>query len=96
MDFELVALLAVTGGIWLGMMGIGSRVWLRKKELESGGSASKDVMRAVEDLREEMSQIRASQEQQITELHERLDFAERMLVQKSQPRAIEGAESTPL
>ena len=58
--------------------------------------ASKDMLRAVEDLREEVSQIRASQEQQITELHERLDFAERMLVQRSQPRAIEGAESTPV
>ncbi len=94
MDISLVVVVAVAGGIWLGMMGIAARVYLRKKELETqGGSA--ELALQVDELREELGQLRTAQEMQVSELFERLEFTERMLTNGRAPDDADRA-STPV
>ena len=96
MDLSIVALLAVTGSIWLGIMGISAKVWLRKRELDAKRLDTQHLVETLEELREDMTQLRALQESQTAELHERMDFTERILTQGREPKPIESEEPTPV
>lgn len=74
---ELIAALvgtAMLGGFTLA----GLRMWLRHREgrlgLERGGAAA-GMADAVEDLRDQVVALRS----EVADLHERIDFAERLL-----------------
>lgn len=68
------------------------RMWLRARY---GTSVSTE--RLVEGLREENSQLRADCDARIAELEERLDFAERRLVQeRASPRLASPPARTPV
>ena len=83
MDFDSIGAFALffsTGAIgctlvWLASYRMKLKADLEKARLDAGGSES------IEQLREEMQQLLAEQGTQIDELHERLDFAERLLTQ---------------
>jgi hypothetical protein len=68
-----------------------TKAWVQKKELELGGKDS-SLAKQVEDLRFEVEELRAEQRTHTAELHERIDFAERLLTssQRGGPE-----ESTP-
>lgn len=93
---ELAVLIAVAGGVWLGIMGIAAKVWLRKRELDATRVGTQHLEHALEELREDVAQLRALQESQTAELHERMDFTERILTQGRQPRRAESEEPTPV
>lgn len=65
---------AVLGGFTLA----GLRMWLRYREARLGierGAAGDGVSEAVEDLRDQVAALRG----EVSDLHERIDFAERLL-----------------
>jgi hypothetical protein len=55
-----------------------TRAWVQKKEFEFGGKDSA-LAKQVEELRFEVEELRAEQRTSTAELHERIDFAERLL-----------------
>ena len=55
----------------------GLKVWLKKKELDR--HVDSGLEEAVENVRLEMDDLRAEHAQQISDLQERVDFAERLL-----------------
>jgi hypothetical protein len=69
----LTTLFGIGGG--LTALIVVTRFWLKKKELEAGGDSQ--LTHAVEDLRHELRDTRA----ELTEVQERLDFAERLLTE---------------
>jgi hypothetical protein len=74
----LQMLIGAAGGISL--VWIFTRFWLKKKELERGQGGDR-LQRAIEDVREEMEEMRTAHAAQLAEVHERMDFAERMLTE---------------
>lgn len=69
----------------------GARMWLRFRYLAH--SPDQGVLDAA---REENAQLRATLEARVAELEERLDFAERRLVQERSPRPRESGAHTPV
>jgi hypothetical protein len=69
----MMVMIGTIGGVYL------TGVWmkLRNARLVKAGSGGEDVQR----LREELDALREDSSAQIAELHERLDFAERLLAQ---------------
>ncbi len=85
-----VMVLTTIGTIFL----IGMKMRLSAKVQLQEGSKSEEVERladAVDGLHEEVRMIR----EEYTELHERMDFAERMLSSGQPPRALGEQTSTP-
>lgn len=74
---EIVALLIV-GVTMVTSLRIVVKAWIRKKELEHSGG-SDDIARQLDDIRLELEDVRNEQRSQAAELHERIDFAERLL-----------------
>ena len=72
----LQALIYAGLGIFCFRMWFGYRRFPRHRNRD----ALPDRDRAIEDLRMEIRELVASQDERIEELHERLDFAERLLV----------------
>ena len=83
MDFDSIGAFALffsTGAVgctlvWLASYRMKLKNDLEQKRLDAGGSED------VEQLREEFQQLLSEQAAQIDELHERIDFAERLLTQ---------------
>lgn len=71
-----------------------TRFWLRRKELDAKGGGE-GLRHAVDELREEIGELRTVQAAQLTEVHERIDFAERLLASKSPKQQVEESENTP-
>lgn len=69
----LTMLFGVGGG--LTALIVITKFWLKKKELDAGGDSQ--LTHVVEDLRHELRDTRA----ELTEIQERLDFAERLLTE---------------
>ncbi len=80
MEFGLVAMVAVQVTFVLGLVGIGSRVWLKKKELDKLSNAE-DIKERLERLEAGMNELQESCDTHIAELYERIDATERMLTQ---------------
>ncbi|MFQ5702971.1 MAG: hypothetical protein ACE5HT_03020 [Gemmatimonadales bacterium] len=95
MDFSIVAMVTVQVTFVLGLAHVGSRIWMKKKELQKQADTA-DILRAIDDLQAEVDQLRSSQDIHVMELYERLDFAERMLTQGNQLTKREKPESTPV
>jgi hypothetical protein len=77
-------LITVFGALAGGAMGLGAikiivSAWVRKKELTTGGNDIEKLTEAVEALRSEMAYTRDQLGAEISDVHERLEFAERML-----------------
>lgn len=79
MDVHLASTLQMLIGFAGGVAALAAilRYKLRRRELESGTSA--ETAQAVEALRQEIHDLRAEHAEQLNEVYERLDFAERML-----------------
>lgn len=79
MDYQLAETLRMLIG--MGALTVvlvtGLKVWIRKKELDAGGSGRLDE--ALEAVRDEIDELRAEQSQQVADLQERIDFTERLL-----------------
>lgn len=71
------------GGMGLGAIKIITSAWIRKKELTSGGSEIEKLVSAVEALRSETTYMKDQLGAEISDVHERLEFAERMLTRGS-------------
>ena len=85
--FEAQAISVVFGVLGsVTALGMIMRFMLRRKELEVK-SGDADLAPAVDALRDELHDVRA----QLTEVHERLDFAERLLTEGRASRGPTGA-----
>lgn len=73
-----------------------ARLELERMRLESGAGAADSARAGVEALRQEMHEHLGQQAAQLDELHERLDFAERLLTQGSSSEQPPKRESTPV
>jgi hypothetical protein len=73
---------------------IATRFWLKKKELEHGPGGDR-MQRALEDVREEMQEMRTAHAAQLAEVHERMDFAERLLTEAHGKPQLEKSDDTP-
>ncbi len=71
------ALLA--GGLGLGAIKIIAGAWVRKKELQAGAGEIERVTEAIDSLRSELAYMRDQLGSEISDVHERLEFAERIL-----------------
>ena len=78
MDSGLVAMVAVQVTFVLGVVGIGTRVWLKKKELDKLSSAQ-ELKDRLDRRGAGMGELQETCETHLAELYERLDAAERML-----------------
>ena len=75
---------ALTGGaLGLGAIKIIASAWIRKKELAAGGGEIEKLVEAMEALRSETAYMRDQFGAEISEVHERLEFAERLLTRGS-------------
>ena len=76
----LIAIIGATGFVSLGLVGLKIFVgaWIKRKEIATGGDASQ-LLDAIEALRSDQDELRAQMGGEISDLHERLDFAERLL-----------------
>jgi hypothetical protein len=76
----LITVIGIAGFLSLGLVGLKIVVgaWVKRKELVAGGDTEK-LMEAIDALRSEQDELRAQLGGEIADLHERLDFAERML-----------------
>jgi hypothetical protein len=90
---EVVALLIV-GVTMVASLRVVVRAWVRKKELEHSGG-SDDVARQLDDIRFELEELRNEQRAQAAEMHERIDFTERLLTSaRSQSDSPPGSEQS--
>lgn len=95
--YEMIPpLLAVFTAFGLGAMGlVGLRIWVSQKR---GPDVNElvDVVREQlrEDVRDEIDRALEARQSEIDELHDRLEFAERMLSQARLPKGIEGDGGT--
>lgn len=94
----LPPLLAVFTSLGLGAMGlVGIRMWVNKKSGPDPAELTEIISRQVrEDLRDEIARAIEAREADMEELHERLDFAERLLTQARLPRGKEQESETPV
>ena len=81
-------LITVIGALAGGAMGLGAikivvSAWIRKKELAAGGGEIEKLADAMEALRSETAYMRDQLGAEISEVHERLEFAERLLTRGS-------------
>jgi hypothetical protein len=67
----------------LGAIKIIVSAWIRKKELSAGSGEIEKLVEAVETLRSETAFMRDQLGAEISDVHERLEFAERMLTRGS-------------
>ena len=67
------------GGMGLVAVKIVVSAWIRKKELAAGEGEIDKLVEAVEALRSETAFMRDQLGAEISDVHERLEFAERML-----------------
>jgi hypothetical protein len=76
----LITVIGVMGFVSLGLVGLKIVVsaWVKRKELAAGGDAQK-LLEAIEILRSEQDELRTQMSTEIADLHERVDFAERLL-----------------
>jgi hypothetical protein len=74
------------GGMALGAIKIIASAWIRKKELAAGGGEIEKLVEAVEALRSETAYMRDQLGAEISDVHERLEFAERILTRGSGER----------
>ena len=76
----LIAILGAMGIISLSLVGLKIFVgaWIKRKEIATGGDASQ-LLEALEALRSDQDELRTQLGGEISDLHERLDFAERLL-----------------
>lgn len=65
---------------WIGGWSHNESKWIEAKMRQSGGGSSAEV----EQLRSEVDELRG----QLAEVHERLDFAERMLAKSREPERL--------
>lgn len=77
-------LITVLGALAGGAMGLGAikivvGAWVRKRELAAGGEDLEKLVDAVDALRSETAYLRDQLGAEISDVHERLEFAERML-----------------
>ncbi len=92
----LLTILGIIAFSGLGLIGLKIFVnaWVRRKEL--AGTDLSELPQTVESLRTDTDALRAQLTAEITELHERMDFAERILTQVgSQPRLPESRNDQP-
>lgn len=94
----LSPLLAVFTSLGLGAMGlVGIRMWVNKKSGPDPTELADLISRQLrEDIRDEVARAFESREAEMEELHERLDFAERLLSQTRSPRALGQHKNTPV
>ncbi len=97
--YELIPpLLAVVTALSLGGMALlGIRMWSRRLP----GSDPKELAKSIreelrEDIRDEVARALESRDIELEELHERLDFTERLLAQGKTPTASEQRDTTPV
>jgi hypothetical protein len=81
-------LITVVGALAGGAMGLGAikivvSAWVRKRELAAGGGELEKLVESVEALRSETAYMREQLGAEISDVHERLEFAERMLTRGS-------------
>jgi hypothetical protein len=81
-------LIGVIGALAGGALGLGAikivvSAWIRKKELAADGGELERLVDAVEGLRSETAFIRDQLGAEISDVHERLEFAERLLTRGS-------------
>ena len=81
-------LITVLGALAGAAMGLGAikiivSAWIRKKELTAGEGEVEKLVEAVEALRSETAYMRDQLGAEISDVHERLEFAERMLTRGS-------------
>ncbi len=81
-------LITVIGALAGGAMGLGAikiivSAWIRKKEISAGGGEIEKLIDAMEALRSETAYMRDHLSAEISDVHERLEFAERMLTRGS-------------
>jgi hypothetical protein len=76
----LITVIGIFGFTSLGLIGLKIFVgaWVKRKELADGGDVGR-LSDEIEALRTEQDQLRAQLGGEISDLHERLDFAERLL-----------------
>jgi hypothetical protein len=76
----LITVIGIVGFFSLGLVGLKIFVsaWVKRKELAQGGDAQR-LLEAFELLRSDQDELRAQLNGEIADLHERLDFAERLL-----------------
>lgn len=76
----LIGMLGAMGIISLGLVGLKIFVsaWVKRKEIAGGGDTSQ-LLDAIEALRADHDELRTQLSGEIADLHERLDFAERLL-----------------
>jgi hypothetical protein len=97
--FDLIPpLLAVVTALSLGGMAlIGIRMWTRRlpglNPKELADSIRKELQ---QDIRDEVARALESRDVELEELHERLDFAERLLAQGKPSTSPEQRDATPV
>jgi hypothetical protein len=88
----LQMLVAAAGGI--SFVWILTRFLLKRKELENQPGGGR-MQRALDEVREEMEEMRTAHSAQLAEIHERIDFAERLLTEARGRPLLDGSENTP-
>lgn len=84
-------LITVIGALAGGLMGLGAikiiaSGWIRRKEKAAGGGDIEKLIDAVEALREETAYMRDQLGAEISDMHNRLEFTERLLTRDSDDR----------
>ena len=84
-------LISILGGLAAGGMALGAikiivSAWVRKKELAAGGDELEKLVEAVDVLRSETAYMRDLFGTEISDVQERLEFAERLLTKGSTDR----------
>ncbi len=83
----LIAILGAMGIISLSLVGLKIFVgaWVKRKEIAAGGDTAQ-LLDALEALRSDQDELRTQLGSEISDLHERLDFAERLLTKGQAPQ----------
>ena len=87
---EIEALLTLIGLVTFGAFGLTAYKWrLQAKGILGGGRSTERLAESVTELREQMAAMR----EDIVELHERVDFAERVISHGDRQQALPGEGS---